>query len=174
MTRQDVIDHQPGLVQKVVNVHVRALKWIKEHTPEEIAEALPIEVVGTDKERYIKTLQKLREFYSSDGLINPQGVENVYRSMVASGAIAAGGLLILENFYTNAFSENSKTPKTGETKSVIDSDTSKSNMWNNINWPELLIGLFSGAVIGAVIGWFISLYFYNKQEKKSRLVTKTR
>ena len=104
VTRQDVIDRQPGLVKKVVNVHLRALKWIQEHTPQEIAEALPREVVGTDKVRYVKTLEKLREFYSTDGVINPQGVENVYHSMMASGALAANSPPIeLEKFYNNHF-----------------------------------------------------------------------
>lgn len=104
VTRQDIIDRQPGLVQKMVNVHIRALKWIQGHSPYEIADALPREVVGTDKEQYIKSLEKLREFYSLDGVINPQGVENVYNSMVASGALAANSPSIeLKKFYVNQF-----------------------------------------------------------------------
>lgn len=120
MTRQDVIDHQPGLVQKVVNVHIRALKWIQEHTPQEIVDALPREVVGTERERYIKTLKKLKEFYSPDGIINPQGVDNVYRSMVASGALAASDSSIeLEKFYVNQFIPKTQADPTIKKKQTV-------------------------------------------------------
>lgn len=109
VTRQDVIDRQPGLVKKMVTVHLRALKWIQDHSPQEIADALPKEVTGTDKKQYVKTIEKLREFYSLDGVINPQGVENVYNSMVASGALAANTPSIkLERFYVNQFVPKTK------------------------------------------------------------------
>ena len=42
MTRQDLIETQPELIQKVVNVHLRSLKWINEHSAEDIAAVLPI------------------------------------------------------------------------------------------------------------------------------------
>jgi NitT/TauT family transport system substrate-binding protein len=105
VTRQDIIDKHPDLVQKVVNVHLRALKWIESHSEQEIADALPPNVVGSDRERYIKTLNKLREFYSPDGNINPQGISSVYESMVASESIPTEPPLRLDMFFTNQFVE---------------------------------------------------------------------
>ena len=161
MTRQDVIDRQPGLVQKVVTVHIRALKWIKERTPQEIAEALPREVVGTDKERYIKTLEKLREFYSPDGVINPQGVENVYRSMVASGALAADRPLELENFYTNDFVtrapaglESQVEAREQKPSPGSSSDTASGWVqWGSVNVLQTLASGLVGFAVGILLGY---------------------
>ncbi len=161
MTRQEVIDRQPGLVRKVVNVHIRALKWIKEHTPEEIAEALPREVVGTDKERYVKTLEKLREFYSLDGIINPQGAENVYRSMVASGAITVQSPLKLETFYTNVFVQETNNKKAGVVP--IKSQRPSSNQLVSSKWwnePPFLIGTAFSVI--PLLLWFRD----NRQKKR--------
>ncbi|WP_292993717.1 ABC transporter substrate-binding protein [Nitrosomonas sp.] len=110
LTRQDVIDNRPDLVQKVVNIHIRALSWIREHTPQEITDALPGKIVGSDKIRYAKTLDKLKEFYSLDGIINPKGVENVYHSMMTSGTLAnKNTILNREKFFTNYFVEKSQS-----------------------------------------------------------------
>jgi NitT/TauT family transport system substrate-binding protein len=114
VTRQDIIDNQPDLVRKVVNVHLRALKWIESHSEQEIADALPPEVVGSDRERYIKTLTKLKEFYSPDGYINPQGVKNVYDSMIASESIPAEPPLNLDQFFTNRFVEKASGASAGQ------------------------------------------------------------
>lgn len=162
MTRQDVIDRQPSLVQKVVNVHIRALKWIKDHTPEEIADALPREVVGTDEERYVKTLEKLREFYSPDGVVNPQGVENVYHSMVASGALVAGNPLEFEKFYTNDFitkalARPASNMQATEQKPSLDSPpAAASNMiqWGPVNVPQTVVSGLVGFLVGYLLGYW--------------------
>jgi NitT/TauT family transport system substrate-binding protein len=115
VTRQEVIDNRSEQVQKVVNVLVRALKWIQSHSEEEVADALPIEVVGSDKRQFIKTLKTLKEFYSPDGIINPKGAKNVYDSMVASDSLPAEPSLDVTQFFTNQFVE-----KTGATQPAVD------------------------------------------------------
>ena len=87
VTREDVIKEKPETVQKVVNAVYQALRYIQEHTPEEIVSILPTEVVGTDIEQYKTTLVKLQDFYSSDGIVNPIGAENVLQSMIHSNVI---------------------------------------------------------------------------------------
>lgn len=154
MTRQDVIDRQPGLVQKVVNVHLRALKWIQGHTPQEIAEALPMEVVGTDRERYIKTLKKLKEFYSPDGIINPNGVDNVYQSMLASEALPANQPIDTKVFFDNSFVQGRSDLQ--ERASPTKSTTS---WWEKIDW----LNGFVGAVFGSVLTFFASRWRLKKE-----------
>ena len=56
LTRQRVINNNPEQVQKLVNVIIRALTFIKEKTPQQIADVLSSEVMGSDKKRYIKSL----------------------------------------------------------------------------------------------------------------------
>jgi len=87
VTRQDVIEGKPQTVQKVVNAIHRALRFIQEHTPEEIVSILPPEVIGIDAEQYKATLVKLQDFYSPDGVVNPIGAENVLQSMILSNVI---------------------------------------------------------------------------------------
>jgi NitT/TauT family transport system substrate-binding protein len=89
LTRQDVIDANPELVQKVVNVHVRVLKWMQTHTEQEIASVLSSEVIGSDRKQYVKTLQLLKEFYSPDGTISEEGADNVLTAMKVSGILQA-------------------------------------------------------------------------------------
>lgn len=89
VTRQDVIDSNPEQVQKVVNAIVRALKWMQNHTEEEIADALSSEVIGSDKARYVRTLKLLKEFYSPDGRISAEGSDNVLAAMSISGVLTS-------------------------------------------------------------------------------------
>nr|VFJ44788.1 MAG: NitT/TauT family transport system substrate-binding protein [Candidatus Kentron sp. FW]VFJ50542.1 MAG: NitT/TauT family transport system substrate-binding protein [Candidatus Kentron sp. FW] len=103
LTRQDVIDADPELVGRVVFAIRKGLRWIATHSPREIAHDLPAKVVGTDRERYIKTLRKLGEFYSQDGQITPKGVDNVFLSMQLSGALPEDTDLDQGRFYTNRF-----------------------------------------------------------------------
>lgn len=151
MTRQDMIERRPDLVQKIVNIHVRALKWIQTHTPQEIADVLPIEVVGTDKVRYVKTLEKLREFYSPDGEINPRGVDNVLVSMQASGSLVDKLKNPPSDFYTNTFiSESSKNRIPSQSISPPSGTSTVTDNW--ITLRELLLILL-GSLIGSFISW---------------------
>jgi hypothetical protein len=151
LTRQDTIDKRPELVQKVVAIHVRALQWIHDHTPQEIAAALPAEVVGTDQARYVKTLEKLREFYSPDGMIVPEGVENVYKSMTVAELLPTFNTLKAELFYTNSFVTQALVPKAGvQRPSSSQNDTPKKG---DINWPQAVCGFLMGLPLLFLLRW---------------------
>ena len=103
VTREDVIKEKPETVQKVVNAVYRALKYIQEHTPEEIVSVLPQEVVGIDVDQYKATLVKLQDFYSHDGIVNPIGAENVLQSMIHSQVIPQNFQYKATHFINNEF-----------------------------------------------------------------------
>jgi len=103
LTRQEVIDNNRELVQKVTCVLVKALRFIKKHTSEEIAFALSSEVTGSDRVQYTKTLDLLREFYSPTGKIEPLGVMNVLGSMRASEVLPNDVVIRPQQFYDNSF-----------------------------------------------------------------------
>ncbi len=118
LTRQDVIDTSPDKVQRLVDVMVRALKWIETHTEEEVAAALASTVVGSDKERYIKTLRLLRGFYSPGGVPSQEGAAQVLAAMKLSGALSSAfnappGLFLNPIFTTNAQSDSHETRASG-------------------------------------------------------------
>ncbi len=103
LTQQEVIDNDRELVHKVTCAMIRALRFIQEHTSEEIAFVLSSEVTGSDKEQYIKMLDLLREFYSPTGKIEPLGVANVLGSMKTSNVLPNDFLIRPEQFYDNSF-----------------------------------------------------------------------
>ncbi|MCJ7635314.1 hypothetical protein MUP77_23360, partial [Candidatus Bathyarchaeota archaeon] len=109
LTRQDVIDGYPELVQKVVNAHVRVLKWIHTHTEQEIAAVLSSDIIGSDRSQYVKTLQLLKEFYSPDGKISEEGAANVLAAMKISGVLDEAVSIKPERFFTNQFISSNQT-----------------------------------------------------------------
>ena len=103
LTRQEVIDNDREFVQKVTCALIKALRFIQEHTFEEVAFVLSSEVTGSDKEQYIKMLDLLREFYSPTGKIEPLGVANVLGSMKTSNVLPNDFLIRPQQFYDNSF-----------------------------------------------------------------------
>jgi len=84
ITRPDVIAKRPHVVQKVVTALVKASHFIETKTPEQIADAVPAELVG-DRAQYIEALRASREIYAPQGMVSPGGVETVMKSLESFG-----------------------------------------------------------------------------------------
>ena len=65
--RADYIAAHKDITQRVVNAYVKTLKWIQTHTPLEIAEKLPADYYGGDKDGYVQALK------DSMGMFSPAG-----------------------------------------------------------------------------------------------------
>jgi len=65
--RADYIAAHKDITQRVVNAYVKTLKWIGSHTPLEIAEKLPADYYGGDKDGYVQALK------DSMGMFSPTG-----------------------------------------------------------------------------------------------------
>src|SRR5229473_4469832 len=78
ITRPDIIQKRPHVVQKVVTALVKASHFIQTKTPEEIVAAIPQDLVG-DRAQYIETLRASREIFAPGGLVTPNGVETVVK-----------------------------------------------------------------------------------------------
>jgi NitT/TauT family transport system substrate-binding protein len=65
--RADYIAKNKDIVQRVVNAYVKTLKWIGSHTPLEIAEKLPADYYGGDKDGYVQALKDSMGMFSPDG-----------------------------------------------------------------------------------------------------------
>src|ERR671936_882353 len=65
--RADYIAQHKDIVQRVVNAYVKTLKWIHTHTPAEIADKLPADYYGSDKDAYIQALKDSMGMFSPDG-----------------------------------------------------------------------------------------------------------
>lgn len=81
----------------------QALEYINDHDAEEIADALPEEIVGPDREAYVTALDTGLDIYSPDGQVDMQGAETV-KDMLAISTPEAESLK-LETAFTNEFTE---------------------------------------------------------------------
>jgi sulfonate transport system substrate-binding protein len=158
LTRQDVIDAQPQLVQKVVNAQVRALKWIHNHSEEEVADALPSEVVGSDKQRYIKTLKLLKDFLSPDGMISTQGAENVLTAMNASGILDETAPPKASDFIDLIYVQHSIS--TNESNRPRHQDTQQQDNNEFEKWPYVFLTLM-------IIAGILMILFLISRKRKS-------
>ncbi len=81
-------DKNPEIVQKFVNANVKALKWISEHTSEELAELLIPMFEGMTKEELTYKYETLKSSFSSTGEIVPEGYKTVEDFCLSQGLIS--------------------------------------------------------------------------------------
>lgn len=75
--KADFIAANPNTVQRIVNAHVKALKWLAGAKPEDVADLVPPEYHLGDKPLYLKAVKNSLESYSRTGLIPQEGMESV-------------------------------------------------------------------------------------------------
>jgi len=80
--RADYIAKNKDVTQRVVNAYVKTLKWIATHTPLEIAEKLPADYYGGDKDGYVQALKDSMGMFSPDGKM-PKGAPEFELSLLA-------------------------------------------------------------------------------------------
>jgi NitT/TauT family transport system substrate-binding protein len=90
-----------GLAEAVI----ATLKWIHEHSAEEIAAKMPKELVGDDKALYIAALKATLPLYSQTGLMDPKGPVAVHAVLSQSLPEVAEAKIDLDKTYTNKFAE---------------------------------------------------------------------
>ena len=89
ITRPEVIQKRPHVVQKVVTALVKASHFIQTKTPEEIAAAVPPDLVG-NRAQYVESLTASREIYAPHGMVTPSGVETLVKSLESFGVFKDG------------------------------------------------------------------------------------
>jgi NitT/TauT family transport system substrate-binding protein len=102
-TKAEWIAAHPKEVQAMTNAVVSTLKWIHSHTPEEITEKMPPELVGKDKALYIAALKNTLSMYSETGRMDPKGAEAVLAVFSQSSPEIAKAKIDLSKTYTNTF-----------------------------------------------------------------------
>lgn len=76
------LDNNGDNARKLAKAIVRTLEWIDQHSAEEIAAEMPEEYAQGNREVYVEAIGKVKEAYSKDGTIQPDGAEAV-RSVLA-------------------------------------------------------------------------------------------
>ena len=75
--KKDFIAANPNTTQRLVNAHLKALKWLASATPEQVADTVPPEYHLGDKPLYLKAVKSSLESYSRTGIIPAPGQESV-------------------------------------------------------------------------------------------------
>ncbi|MEI4471184.1 ABC transporter substrate-binding protein [Frigidibacter sp. MR17.24] len=102
---QDFIDDNPETVQKVTNATVRALHWMRTHSPEEIVATLPPEFISGDAATYTKAVANAKAIFSQDGLFVAGDVETPLAVLKTFNDSVARAEIDLGQTYTNRFVE---------------------------------------------------------------------
>lgn len=105
--KQSFIQAHPQTVQALTNAMVRALRWLRKASVDDVLKAIPPEYALGDRAVYGAALERLRAVYSPDGAFTAEGVERSLRVTAASDASVreAQGSLRLDQAWTNAFVE---------------------------------------------------------------------
>jgi len=102
ITRPDVMAKRPQVVQKVVTALVKASHFIETKTPEEIAGAVPADLVG-DRAQFVEALRASREIYAPHGMVSGSGVETVMKSLESFGVFKEGKRIDAASTYDMKF-----------------------------------------------------------------------
>ena len=99
----EFLQKNPRTVQGLVNAAVRTLRYIQEHSAEEIAAAMPESFWAGDRDQYIASLRANLGMYSPDGLMPEDGPPNVLKSLSLVDSTVAEANVDLKKTYDNTF-----------------------------------------------------------------------
>jgi NitT/TauT family transport system substrate-binding protein len=89
--------------QKLVNALVKTLKWVHDHSAEEIADKMPKDYMAGDKALYVKGLKEGKPQYSPDGLMPAGAPESVLRVLATFSPNVKGKTIDLSKTFTTEF-----------------------------------------------------------------------
>jgi NitT/TauT family transport system substrate-binding protein len=102
-TKADWLAAHPKEVQAMTNAILATLKWIHSHSPQEIADKMPVQYVGKDKALYVNALKNTLSMYSETGRMDPKGAAAVLAVFSQSVPAIAKAHIDLSKTYTNKF-----------------------------------------------------------------------
>lgn len=106
-TTRAFAEKNPETVQALANAMVKALKFIQDSSPEEIAAVLPDNMkIGGDTALYAKMIAAGKAAYSPDGVISKDAAATAYKALLSyNPLVAEAGELDIDAVYDNRFVE---------------------------------------------------------------------
>jgi len=95
--------------QALTNAIMATLKWIHSHSPEDIMNKMPPEMVGKDQALYLAALKNTIPMFSQTGIMDPKGAAAVLAVFSESSPEVAKANIDVSKTYTNRFVEKSTT-----------------------------------------------------------------
>jgi len=104
----DFISEHSKVVQSVVNAGIRALRYLRDHSPEDVTAAMPESFWAGDRAQYTESLRANIDMYTTDGLMPSEGPPNVLKTLSLVDEKVAAAKIDLRETYDNSFAENVK------------------------------------------------------------------
>ena len=104
-TKASWLKAHPNEAQAMTNAVVDTLKWIHSHTPQEIMDKMPPEMVGKNKAAYLAALKNTIPMYSTDGRMDPKGAKAVLAVFASGNPEIAKAHIDVTQTYTNSFAD---------------------------------------------------------------------
>ena len=104
----DFISGHSKVVQSVVNAGIRALRYLRDHSPEDVTAAMPESFWAGDRAQYTESLRANIDMYTTDGLMPSEGPPNVLKTLSLVDEKVAAAKIDLRETYDNSFAENVK------------------------------------------------------------------
>jgi NitT/TauT family transport system substrate-binding protein len=106
-TAEFIQQHRP-VVQSMVNAGVRALRYLKEHSAEEVAAAMPESFWAGDRDHYVASLRANLAMFSPDGVMPTSGPPNVLKTLSLVDEKIHNARIDLQQTYDNSFVQSVK------------------------------------------------------------------
>ncbi len=101
--KSDFVAANPNTTQRLVNAHVKALRWLAGATPEMVADLVPTEYHLGDKPLYLKAVKNSLESYSRTGIIPAAGQESTLEMLRLLDPELAGAKIDLAATFDDRF-----------------------------------------------------------------------
>lgn len=101
---------KPELAQKIANALLRTLAWMGNHTPAEIAAAIPAQYKSGDGDTYVEALGKSKGLFSKDGRFVAADLETTYQVLRSFNDQVKLHPVDLKKTYTNEFVKAAARP----------------------------------------------------------------
>jgi NitT/TauT family transport system substrate-binding protein len=105
-TTTEFIEQHRAVVQSMVNAGVRALRYLREHSPEEVAAAMPESFWAGDRDQYVASLRANLGMFSVDGVMPPDGPPNVLKTLALVDDKIAATKIDLNETYDTTFARS--------------------------------------------------------------------
>jgi NitT/TauT family transport system substrate-binding protein len=103
--KADWLSANSDMARRLVRAMRGALRWIQEHSPEEIAERMPASFRQEEPAAYTEALRRSRSMYSPDGVMRREAAEAVKRVLALSLEKVRHADVDVAKTYTNEFVE---------------------------------------------------------------------
>lgn len=103
MAREEFLQRNPQLIAALTDGLLSALRWLHTAGPTDLFKTVPVAPWLSDRAVYLGALEKLRDGYARDGLIQEEAVFNAWRMHARLAAQAPSSRNLLARTYTNLF-----------------------------------------------------------------------